>query len=192
MNDEKKDFEINIRIKNARLVNKIKGLGYKTVRDFSLAVGLSYQAVLSCLSLKTTVYDKKFNLRPIAEKLSEIFKCQATDLFPESVWYEAMKTTVASVQMTENEIRRAFPSLNYGDINLLEENIDFERTMKLSKSVLKDRYHKVVELRSQGMTYEEVGAEMEVTRERIRQMEDKAHRKIRGTIKNREPLTFQS
>ena len=92
-----KDFEISIRVKNARLINKIKETGAASVKQFAERYDICYQSVSRCLALKITVYDKKFEVRFMPKKLGDIFNCPPTELFPESVWYEAMKVTTASV-----------------------------------------------------------------------------------------------
>ena len=56
----KKDFEISIRVKNARLINKIKETGATSVKQFAERYDIGYQSVSQCLALKITVYDKKF------------------------------------------------------------------------------------------------------------------------------------
>lgn len=181
MKMSKKDFEISIRVKNARLINKIKETGATSVKQFAERYDIGYQSVSQCLALKITVYDKKFNLRIMPKKLGDIFNCPPTELFPESVWYEAMKVTTASVEMDEEEIKRALPYLSRGEIPALENQIFAEQIKKIGEAVLTEREKYIVDLRMTE-TMSDIAEEFGVTIERIRQIEGKALRKIRNHI----------
>ena len=181
MKMSKKDFEISIRVKNARLVNKIKETGATSVKQFAERYDIGYQSVSQCLALKITVYDKKFNLRIMPKKLGDIFNCPPTELFPESVWYEAMKVTTASVEMDEEEIKRALPYLSRGEIPALENQIFAEQIKKIGEAVLTEREKYIVDLRMTD-TLCDIAEELGLPSERIRQIEGKALRKMRTHI----------
>ena len=177
-----KDFEITIKVKNARLLNKIKERGFKSIRDFAIKTGLSEQGVYRCLSLLQPVYNRNFKLKRLPEKLGEFFNCEPTELFPESVWYEAMELTTASVQMDEEEIRQAMPYLARGEIPALENHIFAEQIDKIKSQLITDRENIVINMKNNGETYDDIGNVIGVTRERVRQIEAKAYRKIRKHV----------
>ena len=177
----KKDFEISITVKNARLINKIKETGATSVKQFAERYDIGYQSVYQCLALKITVYDKKFNLRIMPKKLGDIFNCPPTELFPESVWYEAMKVTTASVEMDEEEIKRALPYLSRGEIPALENQIFAEQIKKIGEAVLTEREKYIVDLRMTD-TLCDIAEELGLSSGRVLQIEEKALRKMRTHI----------
>jgi DNA-binding CsgD family transcriptional regulator len=178
-----KDFEISIRVKNARLINKIKETGAASVKQFAERYDICYQSVSRCLALKITVYDKKFEVRFMPKKLGDIFNCPPTELFPESVWYEAMEVTTASVEMDEEEIKLALPYLSRGEIPALENQIFAEQIKEIGEAVLTGREKDIVDLRITGGTFDSIAEEFDLSRERIRQIEQKAFRKMREQLK---------
>lgn len=179
-----KDFEIHIKVKNARLLNKIQSAGFRSVRDFAHKTGLSAQGIYKCLSLKYTVYNKRFVLRELPKKLGEFFDCLPTDLFPESVWYEEMEITTASIQMDEEEVRAALPYLSRGEIPRLENQMDAEKLMTIAKEVLTEKEYYIIEHRYSGDKLDEIGKDWDIGKERVRQIQFRAERKIRGKVRD--------
>jgi len=174
-----KDYEIHLFIKNARLINKINEFNFDSIREFADVSGISYSGICKALRLETSVYNKKFHLRTMPRKLAEFFMCEPTELFPEEIWYAALTETYKSVQITSEELHFYLPS-ERGGINLLEKQLDEEKVMGLVGELLTGRETKVLKMRFiGGNTYEEVGREFGVSRERIRQIETKALRKLR-------------
>lgn len=68
------------------------------------------------------------------------------------------------------------------EVNKLKEDLVFE---PLDTSLLTPREEAVLEQREKGLTLEQVGKNFGVTRERIRQIETKAHRKILARLRTR-------
>jgi len=177
------DYQVNIRIKNARLLNKIESLGFDTIKDFCDHSGFSYQAVIKEANLKSAVYDSKFNLRKIPSMLADYFKCDVLELYPEEVWYEALKETKAEIQLTSDELQKAFPTIGADSLAQLE--VLMEADSILSKVNLPSRRKRVIEMRyKEGLTLDECGEALGVSRERIRQIESQAIRMTRKQVFN--------
>jgi RNA polymerase sigma factor (sigma-70 family) len=175
------DYQVSIRVKNARLLNKIESLGFSTIKDFCDDSGFSYQAIIKEANLKSSVYDKKFNLRKIPSMLADHFKCDVLELYPEEVWYEALKETKAEIQLTSDELQQAFPTIGADSLAQLEDLMEVDSI--LSRVDLPPRRKELLEMRyKEGLTLKECGEVFGVTQERVRQIEIGAIRKVRRQV----------
>ena len=187
-----KDYLIDVRVKNNRLMKRILDAGFESVPDFCRKTGFNSATVYQCLRLKQSVYDKKFNLRSFPKRLAEYFLCEPTDLFPEEVWYEELKQNSVKFEASSHEIQSITNQARSG-IDGLEHLIDMEkagtdlmrcfgknenadvRTLKSRKQmadVIRMRFY-------EDMKLHEIGKIMGVSIDRVRQIEQKALRIMR-------------
>lgn len=194
--DEGEKFESLARLRlithNARLVDTRKALGM-TGEDMAAAVGLARHRLRDIENLRAI---------PTEEEIVKIACAleKPTDyLFPEELMsairlgvFSRRKVELSApevISLTEVQVRR----LTYdGETALIEEVSQTLLTEGINEALdtLTPRERRVLELRfgledGQKRTLEEVGKEFNVFRERIRQIESKALRKLRHPSRSR-------
>ena len=164
------DYRLRITIKNARILRAIETEGYKSQAEFCRAWGLKVTEVNSMVAIRLSPVNREGRLRTAAQRL-----CDALCALPEDLW-------------TEDQLYTTLPRCSYerdvstDDIAIAIEQMDAKKTLALLGDKLTDRERKVIDMRySQNKTYGEIGDKYDVTRERIRQVENNALRKMRPT-----------
>lgn len=183
-----KDYRLEIRIKNNRLMRRINDAGFFNVTEFCRAHDLQYTRVSNFLNLSRPPIGRRGKWSPVAIRLSEIFGCLPGDLFPADHLTEALKPSVAIVEVDQADI--------VGLSGLLANNrtpealmIEAEDDSKLGEVLdaaldsLTQRQADILRSHNgigcEAKTLDELSAEHGVTRERIRQIEAKALRLLR-------------
>ena len=168
-----KQIRVEARIRNNLLWHRIFD-EYKNVSAFCKHNAYNQAGIGRLLNLKEYPHGPK-GWRLAARRLCEQFKMLPEDLFPEQLY--GVKETKAVVEVSIAEL----PGLRYR--GLLPEKIlykkEIERTVHEVLEKLKPRESYVLQQRSEGQTYREIGEELELTRERIKQIEARGHRRIR-------------
>lgn len=170
------DFNLLIKIRNGRMLRKMREHGFYTAASLSRATGVPQSEVGRLLMLKSGPIDKiTGDLRKGPLKICEVLNSTMADLWPASMCgYRAPKTSV-EVDLSLEQVAGLLDHDN--DPVLAIENKD---VLDRLYDVLTPRERRVVEGRSQEETLDEIAEEFGVTGQRIRQIEAKAHRKMRG------------
>ncbi len=169
------DFNLLIKIRNGRMLKKMRERGFYTAASLSRATGVTQGNIGKLLMLKEGPIAKDGDVRPVALKICEVLNATMQDLWPASMCeYRAPKTNV-EVDLSMEQVAGLLDHDN--DPMLAIENRD---VLDRLYAVLNPRERRVVELRSGEETLGDIAEEFGVTRERIRQIEAKAHRKMRG------------
>ncbi len=170
------DFNILIKIRNGRMLKKMREYGFYTASDLSRATGVTPGEVGRLLMLRSGPINKiTGDLRKGPLKICEALNSTMQDLWPASMCeYRAPKTDV-EVDLSLEQIAGLLD--NDDDPMLAIENMDILGRLY---DVLSPRERWIVERRSREDTLGEIAKEVGVTKERIRQIEFKAHRKMRN------------
>jgi RNA polymerase sigma factor (sigma-70 family) len=165
-----KDYRVKVTIRNARILSAIEDAGYRSVLDFANKNAISYTAISQLTSLRQSPVKDDGRLRDSAQEL-----CDVLCLLPEDLW-------------TDDQLYLNLPRNTY-EYEISAEDaaqIAFDAPIKIQKllesSGLNLREEKVLAMRfgDTPSTYEEIGKQLDVTRERIRQIEHNAIRKMRS------------
>ncbi len=169
------DFNLLIKIRNGRMLKKMREHGFYTAASLSLATGVTQGNIGELLMLKRGPIAKNGDVRLVALKICEVLNATMQDLWPASMCeYRAPKTNVE----VDLSLEQVAGLLDHDDDPMLAiENRDILGRLY---DVLTPRERRVVEGRSREETLDEIAEEFGVTGQRIRQIEAKAHRKMRG------------
>jgi RNA polymerase sigma factor (sigma-70 family) len=169
------DYRVTVKVRNARMLRAIERLGY-TPSGFAAAHGFSPTIVCALVAMKIRPTLRNGDWRREVIALCEAANCTPQDLFTERQMDRLERNTV------EREVDEAALIALTGHTATSEDAAlisDARRLLESAISGLNERYAYVVRERAAGADLGEVGAELGVSKERIRQMEAKAHRKLR-------------
>lgn len=175
--DNRQAYRLQIKVKNNLILRRIESLGYKSISEFCRQNDLHATVICSIISFTRSPILDTGDWSSMVYDLSSALRCEPEDLFTEKQKRIIAKKRTAEVCVTEQELQR-IPSRD--DLHVSAQNK--EQVANLLK-FLPPREKEVIEKRYfQDMTLDEVGNDIRVTRERVRQIEAKALRRIRGKI----------
>jgi len=200
-----KDLRIELKFKNERLYQAIQAEG--GAPKFSKACGLSYGIILDLLhcrvSPKTLIFAEHgsqiIDWKPSVKIVAEYVGMNPEELFPEAIYPELglkrpsyLSLLVDSTRLLPLSDVKQLPSGSDPEQDLMRE----ERLTLIKSAIdqLTPREQMVITARygfgGQWMTNDEIASEMGVSRERIRQIESKALRKLRHPSRTRKLKVF--
>ena len=177
-----KDFEISVRVRNNQLKQRREELGF-TQAELSRRAGIqpSMYGVLESMKRCPQLPDGKWCKD--AKRLAIFYNVPPEQLFPDSVM--AIKRPEATRRMDAAELQFA---LEGGSRRMLDSpDVVAHKREQLRKindaaSVLAERSQLVLRRRQEGFTLEDIAEEIGRTRERVRQIEAQAMRRLRREI----------
>jgi len=175
------DYRVKITIRNERLLAAMEGMGYKSVAEFSRNQGLNGVKVREIFNGKIPPLDREGNPKELTKEILEILNLTIEKAFTEKQ-LKGFKKHTFEVKIEEEKLLQIISPAKNQEIKVIEQEVK----SKLSEilSTLTPREERIVRMRfGVGMntdhTLEEVGLQFSVTRDRIRQIEDKALRKLK-------------
>ena len=162
------DIRMKIGVSNARLFREIE-IKFGTQTNFANHIGVSAQTLNGLVAMRSKPVYKNGEWTDLAMKV-----CAGLNASPDEFWPEHMRDIQVKRSITRDvsldEIRRiADTNKNWEQKSLIND---------LSED-LNERELIAVEMRSRGMTYEELAQEFNVCKERARQIEQRALGKMR-------------
>ena len=190
---EPKDYRIEIKVKNNRLLTKIEGAGYSSVAKFAEAIGMNRTVIYRIVSMKSAALDEEGYYRPEALRIAKFLNCTPQDIYPPAQMRGTMKENKAQITANANEVDSLTSSLRTLAFSPERKMIlnEAKQALKAAMMTLTPKEQRILDFRY-GLTYgeektlDEVGAMFGVSRERIRQQEMKALRKMRHPSKSKE------
>jgi RNA polymerase sigma factor (sigma-70 family) len=181
--NEPKDYRVTVKVRNARIINALAEMGEVVGAKVSAKIGIPYSKLLALSNLAISPIDKDGNVIAEVLKICDFTNKMPLELFsPDQI--VPLETNTAEVEMTaeEVEILMLSSSGSHNPEKLLSDS-QSAQAIKDLLDTLSPRESKILQLRY-GMdcdthTYEEIGKVFEVTKDRIRQIEAKALRKMR-------------
>lgn len=186
-----KEFEVTIKIRNNLLKSRRLSLGMGLV-EFAEHAGVSPSSYCALEGLRMApVCGRRFGKpglvwRESVKRLAEFHRCLPEDLFPDSVLAVTCPEVVKEIGASElcpllgSQQAECVMALPAPDPETALESEEMGRLLAGALDELSYREREVVRKRfDEGLTYDEIGKEQGVVRERIRQIESKALRKLR-------------
>lgn len=177
-----KEFEITLRLRNNLLKRRRVELGLSP-REFAQKAGVSHSLYLNYENLKRSPLDAHG-----AWKRSALLISNQLKILPEELWPKAVLSVSTPILTKEIHAKEVLALSGYQhelaletpltpeDLLLTEERKSAARSA-LEKLTGRQRY--VLLARAEGQTLEEIGEHLEVGRERVRQIEIKAMKRLR-------------
>jgi DNA-binding CsgD family transcriptional regulator len=174
-----KDYKLELKIKNGYLSMMMSENGIKTAAELSRLSGASQQDIGAMLALQYTPIAKDGQLKSGASKLCEYFGCAVDAIFPMDHMYLPLEQNKFEGYVNLEEMQRiaSCPS----ELIAID---DARSVVHMALDKLTEREQRVLTMLfgmgdQRKLTLEEAGKQLDVTRERIRQIEAKALRKLR-------------
>lgn len=178
------DYAIDVRIKNGRILKRMQECGFQTVAELSRACGVGCGSFFQLVNLRMPAKLKDGSWRPVVTRLADALCCSPEELFTDWQAEEGLPRTTARVFVEEARmvrLRHDLPQLIGPplDDQLGAEQIADALEQAMNLADLTSRERSVIKARSEGVTLDEIGKGFDVTPERVRQIEQKAYRKMR-------------
>jgi lambda repressor-like predicted transcriptional regulator len=174
------DFNIQVKVRNARLLRAIRAKA-ETAAEFSRLAGIEQNALSGLLTMRLSPMRKSGEWTTAAMRICEFVGCM-----PEEIWPKHMERFLLKKAETEIELSAAeVEAIAEGSENQIQQRAMLERW--IAKSGIAQRDIVLLQMRTDGATYEDCAKEFSVSRERVRQREVRAMRKIR-TVANRDGI----
>jgi len=178
------EYQIDIKVRNALILNKIKNLGFDSVPKFCKANNLSYQSINELLNFRRSpLLASSGNFSSVVINLCNALNCLPEEIFTINQITLEMQSNKHSIQVSEAELQFQLDNLNQKSLD--DQRMDDELIPAINKALdtLTPREQKLLRLRfgidDQTHTLDEIAAHFNCGRERVRQIEAKALRKIR-------------
>ncbi len=178
------DYRVKITIRNDRILSKIEELGFPSVMKFCEHTGMVYTSTNDIISGKVPPIcegKRAGELRSIVKLLLENLDMSLEEAFTEKQLKGFAKHTY-EVKVKENQLLQMINPAKNHEVKVIEQDVQLSLNEIFSKH-LTPREEKVLRMRfgiglNTDHTYEEIGLDFQVTRERVRQIEQKALRKL--------------
>ena len=185
-----KDYELQIAVKNAPLLNLMRENGYETAADLSRACGISQKYIGDILNLKKPLFTKRGEVNIHAQKIADFFRVMPDMLYPENHHFEGLDKNKASVQIEAEQMFALTHIVETDPEALLEHQQMIDVTTDVLDSLSskeKDVLHKRFQ---EEMTYQQIASFYNVSNAWIQQIEQRAMRKLRHPNRSEELRQF--
>ena len=187
-----KDFRVQIKIKNNRLLEKMEEAGYKSNIEFSRAVGVDAVNIGNFINMKRAPINKfTGEYSPTFMKIVDFLKCLPEDIFPKRLMNKEPKGYVAELKVNSEDLTTSLRSIA---IEPDKKMIIEEANRNLNRFIEQNttpRQQRVLELRfglhgNEEHTLQEVGEQLGISKDRVRQIEAAALVRLKRYQKRKE------
>jgi len=183
------EYRVKISVSNNLLRTAIEKAGFKSQADFARTNDISHQSLNALIGLRFPPINVDGSFSVLANRVME-----ALDALPTELWTEEQLTMAlpkssstgffGAKQLTALQNRMTVNQIEHDVEDDVDKNLLKNKVNEILKT-LTPRENKVIKLRfgldgCEEHTYEEIGTMFDLTRERIRQIEMKAMRSIKG------------
>jgi transcriptional regulator with XRE-family HTH domain len=167
------DYAVTIKVRNGRILSRMRAKGIKSLPELAEKAGIGYSRLAAIVALKALPTGKRGAWVAGIENVAGVLGCDVEDLFTEAQRENVVERNSAEIYMDEPDVM----ALASGD---------WERTQRIKMeanrllgAIRRPRDREVIERRMAGETLEEIGEDLGVLRERVRQIEARAQRDMR-------------
>jgi RNA polymerase sigma factor (sigma-70 family) len=175
------DYRVKITIRNERLLKAIEDAGYKSSREFAIHNAIDYERVGRLIRGAEKPIDKKGKVTKICSEVLSLLNKTLEECFTDRQ-LEGFKSSTFETRVEETQLLQLVNPVKNNEMRLIEQDVQLNLNEIFSK-YLSPREEKVLRMKygiglNTDHTYEEIGLDFLVTRERVRQIEQKAIRKL--------------
>ena len=172
------DYRVKVTIRNAKMLRAIDEAGYQSQAEFARDVPMSVSALNALVAMREAPIGVLGSFSPSAVLVMEALGASPSDLWTEDQLYAKIGRNTAEADISTDEALNLFDSS--GGIGRLEDMDSAAKLTGILMEALTPREKSVLEHRMNGETLEEAGKHFDVSRERLRQIEAEAYRKMRN------------
>ena len=169
------DYAVKVSVRNGRILRRMRELGVPSIAALSKLAGCSAPSIYRIVDLRGAPISPRTNdYTDVALRISSALRCDPDDLFSDAQRTMQLERNSAEMFVDEEVVAMlAVP----GDVEgAAWAKVEVSRLL----AGLKPRERHVVERRMEGDTLEDIGVELGVNRERVRQIEAKGMRRMKG------------
>lgn len=166
------DFNVSVQVRNARLLRMIREK-FGSNAELSRVSGVSASQISGLLTMRQSAFREDGSLRDCVADLLSALGCTPEEIWPEHMARIKLRKSRAEFEMDSAEVEEI---LIGGDASARASQ---RNLIGRWAEVLRPREIEVIGLRQSGLTYREVGSEMNFGPERVRQIELRAYKKMR-------------
>ena len=163
------DYRIKISISNGRILKLMDEAGIETQTELARRAGLGVGDVNAIIKMRRLPKQHNGDWRDAVRRIATIL-----GVTPEELFTDTQANGVLVQSTFETDVSEAQMGALCGPD--LATQLEHKDTLARLMEALPDRYRRVITARMDGATLEEVGQEIGVNRERIRQIEAKSIR----------------
>jgi len=167
-----KDFSVKIVVRSQRVLDAVERK-FGSQSAMAKATGISTRAINQFVTMKTSPMGMNGWLDS-AETFAVALGEYPSDLWPEHMREVKLKRATAEVSLDMDQVE--------GMLSIGEDNYEAAQAIEFASACLSDRYMGAVNLHMAGETFEAIGEDLGVTRERARQIVYKSMRLMRGKL----------
>lgn len=189
-----KEYRLEIKVRNNAVLKRMEELGCESPVAFCKAHKLNYQEVHKIISFKSPFYRKRGNINGSIVKLANALQVLPDYIYPPERRGVPLERNKYIAEVEKADLMQISTSLRKDALPVDDRKMldDFAPTIRrVMLEALTPREQRLLDKRfgiTSGIpqTLDEVGAELNVGRERVRQMEAKAIRKMKHPARSRE------
>lgn len=167
------DYAVKVSIRNGRILRKMREQGIASQTELANTAGVSATVINSIVCLRKAPIKKNGEWMAGVPEIAAALRCDPEDLFSDTQRTLALPKNSHEVYM--NEARVA--AITSGD---MESQVWAKlQVQKLLESIPSERNRQIVEARIAGLTLEEVGEEHSLSKDRVRQIEQREYRRFK-------------
>jgi hypothetical protein len=167
------DYAVTVKIRNGRILSRMGAKGIKTLPELAQKAGMSYKSLWEIVSLKKRPVGVRGNWVAGLENVAGVLGCDVDDLFTDAQRESALEKNSGEIYLDEPEVM----ALTAGDPE--REYMIKTEARRLLDTLTKPRTRDIVTRRLVGETLDEIGTDYGISKDRVRQIEEKAYRTMR-------------
>ena len=173
MMNQQGDYAVKVGVRNGRILRRMRELGISSQAELARIAGVAVQSVNVLVGLRKAPIGVRGEWASAVLSIASALRCDPEDLFSEGQRNLKLETNSTEVYMDEPEVR----ALMAGDgESAVWAKLEVERLLAMLPN---ERMRTIIRQRAEGATFGEVGDDLGVSVERVRQLEIQAHRKMR-------------
>jgi len=166
------DYAVKVTIRNGRILSRMRAKGIRSLSELAEKAGIPYSKLCGIVALKERPIGVRGAWKAGIENVAGVLGCDVDDLFTDAQRENTLESNSGEIYLDEPEVME----LTSGDPERAYM-IKVEAHRLLAS--IPERARGVVMRHAEGDTYDEIAADLRVSRERVRQIEQKAIRHMR-------------
>jgi RNA polymerase sigma factor (sigma-70 family) len=166
------DYAVTVKVRNGRILSRMRELGIRNASDLAARSKVGPTEVGLILNMKKPPTVRGGDYAEAVYRIAAVLRCSPDELFTDRQKFGALAHNETTVFMAEEQVE----ALMYDSAeDSTWAKIEAQRLL----GILPPRTKFIVEQRLDGASFDEIGEELNVTPQRVRQIEAKAIRKMK-------------